>query len=281
MVPEERPLQARDIEGCLRLVAEAGWNQTENDWLTILEIGEARGLFRQGQLIASAAIVRHGPIGWICMVLVQTTEQRQGLATHLLRWAVQRLDEIGLTPGLDATPAGREVYLKLGFEDIYGVTRLQCGTPRPTERRLSGPAPRSIGPADLEAISQFDRRAFGADRGALLASLIQRRPDLALATFEGDECTGFALAREGRKATQIGPVVARDEATALDLLQTVLNKFDGPVFLDLLDRHVEARRWLEDHGFTAQRPFTRMLRGQGKPFDDSRLVFALTGPEFA
>ena len=155
MVPEERPLQARDIEGCLRLVAEAGWNQTENDWLTILEIGEARGLFRQGQLIATAAIVRHGPIGWICMVLVQTTEQRQGLATHLLKWAVQRLDEIGLTPGLDATPAGREVYLKLGFEDIYGVTRLQCDKPRTTERRLSGSPPRSIGRADLEAISQF------------------------------------------------------------------------------------------------------------------------------
>lgn len=281
MVPEERPLQARDIEGCLRLVAEAGWNQTENDWLTILEIGEARGLFRQDQLIATAAIVRHGPIGWICMVLVKTTEQRQGLATHLLNWAVQRLDEIGLTPGLDATPAGRKVYLKLGFKDIYGVTRLQCEKPRPTKRACSGPEPRSIGQAQLESISQFDRRAFGADRGALLDSLIKRRPDLALAKFEGDECTGFALAREGRKATQIGPVVARNEATALDLLQTVVKKVDGPVFTDLLDRHVEVRRWLEDHGFTAQRPFTRMLRGQRQPFDDSRLVFALTGPEFA
>lgn len=281
MVPEERPLHAQDIEGCLRLVAEAGWNQTENDWLTILEIGEARGLFRQDQLIATAAIVRHGPIGWICMVLVKTTEQRQGLATHLLNWAVQRLEELGLTPGLDATPAGREVYLKLGFEDIYGVTRLQCQKPRPTERQLSGPAPRSIGSARLEAIAQINRRAFGADRGALLASLMQRRPDLALATFEGDECTGFALAREGRKATQIGPVVARNEATALDLLQIVLNKVDGPVFMDLLDRHVVARRWLEEHGFSEQRPFTRMLRGQGRPFDDSRLIFALTGPEFA
>jgi GNAT superfamily N-acetyltransferase len=281
MVPEERPLDAQDIEGCLRLVAEAGWNQTENDWLTIFEIGEARGLFRQDQLIATAAIVRHGPIGWICMVLVKTTEQRQGLATHLLNWAVQRLEEIGLTAGLDATPAGREVYLKLSFEDVYGVTRLQCEKPQAIQLKFSGPAPRSIGQAHLAAISQFDRRAFGAERGALLASLIERRPDLALATFEGAECTGFTLAREGRKATQIGPVVARDNATALDLLQKVLTKVDGPVFLDLLDRHVEARRWLEDHGFSEQRPFTRMLRGRREPFDDSGLVFALTGPEFA
>ena len=47
---------------------------------------------------------------------------------------------------------------------------------------------------------------------------------------------GFALARPGRLATQIGPVIAADEDAAAMLLSTALDAVGGPVFLDLADR---------------------------------------------
>jgi GNAT superfamily N-acetyltransferase len=277
----ERPLAEADIDACLRLVAEAGWNQTANDWKTIFEIGETCGLFQDGTLIATAAIVLHGPVGWVCMVLVTPGAQRRGHATHLLNWAGSRLDELGLTPGLDATPAGRQVYLNLGYTDIYPITRMQCDAPLPRAAAVSGQQVRPVTADDLDAMLALDRSAFGIDRGALLSSLIRRRPDLACGSFDGDTCLGFALAREGRRATQIGPLVARDETLAMELLHHVLDRSDGPVFIDVPDLHIALRGALETRAFTAQRPFTRMLRGMAEAFDDSRLVFALTGPEFA
>ncbi len=281
MAASERALGESDIEQCMQLVAGAGWNQTANDWKTVFQIGEARGLFDGDALIASAAIVRHGPVGWICMVLVAPSEQRRGHATRLLNWAGERLKELGLIAGLDATPAGRNVYLPLGYHDIYPITRLQASPPLRPAGALPVLAVRSIGIDDVGSILALDRRAFGADRGELLASLIRRRPDIATAAFDGDACAGFALAREGLRATQLGPVVARDEDIAIALLDGALRKVEGAVFIDAPDRHLKLRAWLEAHGFTAQRPFMRMLRGSDRPFDDSSLIFALTGPEFA
>lgn len=277
----ERPLAEADIDACLRLVAEAGWNQTANDWKTILEIGETCGLFEDGTLIATAAIVLHGPVGWVCMVLVTPSAQRRGHATRLLNWAGNRLDELGLTPGLDATPAGRQVYLHLGYNDIYPITRMQCDAPLVRATASSNPVIRPVTTDDLSALLALDRDAFGIDRSALLASLIRRQPDLAAGVFQNDACQGFVLAREGRRATQIGPLVAREETLAVELLHHVLNTSEGPVFIDVPDLHVALRGELKGRGFTAQRPFTRMLRGKTEAFDDSRLVFALTGPEFA
>lgn len=284
----ERPLAQTDIDACLRLVAEAGWNQTANDWELVFKIGETCGLFEDGTLIATAAIVLHQPVvGWVCMVLVTPDAQRRGYATRLLNWAGRRLDELGLTPGLDATPAGRQVYLNLGYSDIYPITRLQCDAPlaRPAaiSQNFSNPdlAIRAVTQNDLAAMLVLDRDAFGIDRGTLLASLIARRPDLASGIFDGDTCLGFVLAREGRHATQIGPLVARDAGLASSLLHHVLDKSEGPVFIDVPDRHVELHAALAARAFTAQRPFTRMLCGKTQAFDDARCVFALTGPEFA
>lgn len=277
----ERPLAEADINDCLRLVAEAGWNQTANDWQTIFEIGETCGLFDDGTLIATAAIVLHGPVGWVCMVLVTPSAQRRGHATRLLNWAGKRLDELGLTPGLDATPAGRQVYVQLGYNDIYPITRMQCDAPLPHAAENTDVSIRPLTADDLDAMLALDKDAFGLDRAALLTSLIRRRPDLACGVFDGDTCLGFALAREGRRATQVGPVVARDERLAIALVNHVLDTSDGSVFIDVPDLHTDLRAILEARGFTAQRPFTRMLRGKTEAFDDNRLVFALTGPEFA
>jgi hypothetical protein len=40
------------------------------------------------------------------------------------------------------------------------------------------------------------------------------------------------------------------------------------------------RSFLDAHGFTAVRPFTRMLYGSSPRFDDAARTFAVVGPEF-
>ena len=59
-------------------------------------------------------------------------------------------------PGLDATPAGRQVYLRLGFLDIYRLTRYFAASPAglmtPPE---SGVRVRPVMTGDLPAVSSY------------------------------------------------------------------------------------------------------------------------------
>ena len=45
-------------------------------------------------------------------------------------------------------------------------------------------------------------------------------------------------------------------------------------------RSPQVRGFLEASGFSAQRPFTRMLLGRRESFDDGSRTYAVIGPEF-
>jgi GNAT superfamily N-acetyltransferase len=279
--PVARALGPDDLDACLALSAEASWNQTDADWRMLFETGETQGIFLGGKLVASAGIAIHGGrIGWICMVLVTPSEQRKGLATQLLGWAIERCAARGLIAGLDATPAGRQVYEKLGFLDVYGVKRLQRGDGSKAVAVPTNPAVREAVAGDLGAIAEFDTPRFGADRSPLLERWYRRMPGLAHLALD-ESLVGYCLAREGRNATHVGPLVADDDATAIALFEAVLARIDGPCFIDVPDRQERLQSWLEDRGFAVQRPFTRMLIGRSEPLDRPDAIYALAGPEFS
>src|SRR5260370_16942239 len=74
------------------------------------------------------------------MVLVAPDYRRRGLATRLMQQAMCELAAAKLVPILDATPDGREVYRRLGFEDSWGFQRLI----RRERQGASPPAPAAI-----------------------------------------------------------------------------------------------------------------------------------------
>lgn len=278
---DARALAFADLAGCMALSSEAGWNQTEDDWKLILEHGRGHGLFDGSRLIASAAIMPYGErFGWICMVLVAIDERRKGHATRLMRCTLSTLQAMRLVPGLDATADGREVYARLGFSDVYRITRLRADWRASGLADKVGARVRPIGDAEFAAVAAYDAAAFGAGRERLLAALRSRRPDLALAAGLVD-IEGFLLARDGRLATQLGPLVADDDGTARALLSRALQRVTGPLIIDLADRHAVTRAWLESLGFTAERSFTRMLLGRTRPFDVPDRIVAVAGPELA
>ena len=95
-----------------------------------------------------------------------------------------------------------------------------------------------------------------------------------------EDNTGFVLARPGRIATQIGPIVAANEDAAAVLLDAVLGCISGPVFLDLIDGRDILTRCLRQRGFTIQRPFLRMSSNRRATFGDTAHLFVVAGPEF-
>jgi GNAT superfamily N-acetyltransferase len=269
-------LEPRHIDGACALVAEAGWNQTRDDWRMMLSAGDAIGLEDEaGRLVASALVLPFGSaFGWISMVLVTADWRRKGLATFLLNACIERHEAAGRIAVLDATPEGEVVYARLGFKGVLTSRRWQRGADE--RRSVSDERVRSVGPADADRIAAYDRGIFGGDRAVVLKNLITRGGAAAWIARDG---AGFLLSREGRLARQLGPLCAEDADTACVLLQAALSDLDEPVFIDVPDRHAAVVALLEESGFVVQRPFRRMLRGESDGFGDPSRMFALAGPE--
>lgn len=261
-----------DVPDALALSDAAGWNQTADDWRLFISQGRVYGLRDgdTGPLVATAAALPYeGGIGWVSMVLVNPTWRHKGLATALMARCVAHLRALGATPVLDATPAGQQAYLRVGFEDGFALARWEGSVTAASER--------SAPPADAATVSALDAQASGCGRGFLLADFLQRagtRVCMAPAR------TGFVIAREGRRATQIGPLVADDESAALSLLQAALAGLSGRVFLDVPERWAALRAWLEQAGFARQRSFVRMSLGAAPIASVNDRLFVLAGPEF-
>jgi len=275
-----RVLGPTDLGAAEALATEAGWNQVEADWRIFLELGHLMGVDVPGhEVVATAATLPLGPeLGWIGMMLVATPFRRQGLGRQLLGQCILDLAAQGLTPGLDATAAGRELYRRYDFQDTWAITRWR------RERAAAAPPDpavevRTATAADLDAIAALDRRAFGCERRSVLARLLERAPRIAaLALHDGEPC-GFLLARDGREALQLGPLVATDPAVPPALVAHAIARIGDAAYLDSLDRHQDLRGWLATHGFAPQRRFTRMLYRRDEPFGDARLAVAIAGPE--
>ncbi|MEQ1805744.1 MAG: GNAT family N-acetyltransferase [Burkholderiaceae bacterium] len=279
-------LTTADLAGALRLSEAAQWNQNEADWRGMLALGQGWAIHAPeasgaAQLAASTVVLPYGAFAWISMVLVLPEFRRRGYATQLLRHALAHLAAQSLTAVLDATPVGRAVYAKEGLCDTWGFARYRREPRAAAPASAASPAvTRPVRDSDWPAIAALDAPAFGADRQALLRSLAARLPGAArVLEAKNGRLRGFVFGREGREASQIGPLLADDMASAQNLLHDVLGTMTGPVFIDLLDRCTALMPWLEQQGFSVQRPFTRMVRGAlSAPGDPSKIVL-VAGPE--
>jgi GNAT superfamily N-acetyltransferase len=275
-----RSLTAADLPRAAALSALIGWNQNQADWAEFVTAGQARGRDDGGaeSLAASAATLGYGPdLAWISMVLVRPDLRRQGHATALMRWAVESLRDAGVASlALDATPAGRPVYARLGFRDVWGFTRWLLPAALPVE---TGVRVRPLRAADWPAVLALDLAGFGAPRGPLLRRFAQRLPAAAWVAEAAGQVSGAILGRDGLRQPGLGPLWAPDAATGRALLADARNALPGAAVLDLCDHAAGLGDWLGKQGASAQRPFTRMVLGADLPGEASGYL-AAAGPEF-
>ena len=267
-------LSLDDVPAALRLSSEAGWNQTAEDWAIFIRHGTVFGLQDpHGALVATAAVLPYAKFGFVAMVLVTPAWRKRGLATGLVEAAIGSLRGRGLVPVLDATPAGASVYGRLGFKRIFDLCRWERITTSGTDRR-PGFEPTAI--PSLGVFARLDAEAFGAQRSFLLEDFLRRPHTRAFALGE----RGFLLARQGYRATQLGPLVAATQSEAVRLLDIALAELDGTLFLDVVDEWTDIAAWLESRGFSRQRPFQRMAFGRTQAFGDPGRLMVAAGPEF-
>ncbi len=168
-----RILRADDVPAAFQLSAQAGWNQTEEDWRMLLELSPegCLGVEVDGNLVATTTLLCFGQrLAWIGMVLTKSDYQRRGLAKKLLRHCLEQADRMGVeTTKLDATDQGRSLYEKFGFRPEQEIQRWS--------RPGGGEAPAAAGGIPVgEPWRSLDSLAFGADRSIMLDRLAQRHP---------------------------------------------------------------------------------------------------------
>jgi len=278
------PLQIRllfesDIPSAMRLKEAAGWNQTEADWQRLLSL-EPEGCFavvEHGRLVGTTTTTTYDDdFAWIGMVLVEPESRRQGIASQLMKTALGYLNGKVKYVKLDATPDGKLVYEKFGFRVESLI------------ERWSGLASTKLEPSSVEesnrelhcSLYELDLLAFGADRSALIRTLIEKSPSPPIINCGADgSVSGYALVRPGAKGDYIGPVVSTDSSQIESLLDRALHRLNGArAIIDWNKECTVSTAVLSDRGFVKERELLRMTTSlAGKK--TSPFVFAIAGPE--
>jgi GNAT superfamily N-acetyltransferase len=303
--PVIRPLTVDDLDAALKLSTAAGWNQQAGDWRILLQLA-ATGAFAavsDTRVVGTAIGIDYGGFAWIAMMLVDPAFRGRGVGGRLLEAAV------GAVPPnhpirLDATPLGRPLYERYGFEVEATLSRhVSRGSNREVppvgDDSRNSPEVRPLAASDLKMVTESDRETFGGTRAAVLEWAFHRAPQYAYAVRSGDSLIHYCLGRHGRVFDQMGPIVAGDEATAGALVNAALDAAgDRPVAVDAFDSQIAFSETLRRHGFLIERPLIRMRRAAESAAPDHGVralpaaagacqgsrrrgtEFAILGPEF-
>ena len=278
-----RNMQVSDIPAGLSLCRSAKWNQLARDWevfITLAPDGNSVCVNERGDVLGTVATITYEDhFSWIGMVLVDPDHRRKGIGLSLMEHALDFLKSERCVK-LDATPAGKQVYVKLGFKDEYGLSRMFTDA-IDLKRAVLSPKVIPITADDLAAIASFDKQVFGADRMYLLRWLLDGAPELAFKAFVNGQIAGYCFGRPGYRFTHVGPLVARDVGVAKDLLSAVLVRHrESSVIVDVPHHNPAWAEWLLSLGFSVLRPFIRMYKGDNAWPGLPQNQYAILGPEF-
>jgi GNAT superfamily N-acetyltransferase len=273
-----RRMAPADVDAAERLRAQAGWNQTRDDWRRLLDWAPDGCFVAEvaGRVAGTVTTTRYGDVAWVGMMLVDAELRLQGLGRRLLGHALALLRGEVAVVALDATPMGRRMYDRMGFVAAYGLERREgvaARVPFP-------PKCRPLATEDVGRLAALDRTAVGLDRRRQLRDLIAARPSGCFLAERDGEVAGYVCTRPGAARWHIGPLVAADPTTSERLLRAALSTLAGrPVVLDTPDINPHAAAQADDHRLRPVRAFIRMSRGGSLPTADGRLPYAIAGPE--
>jgi predicted N-acetyltransferase YhbS len=275
-------MEESDIPAGIRLCRAAGWNQLEQDWKMFLDMqgGDAFvAADEHGNIVGTVASMRYqNKFAWIGMMLVDPERRRQGIAMLLMQHILEELKDLRSVK-LDATPAGREVYLRLGFKDEYILTRWLCDQSLILGENHDNV--RAMTEDDLQAVLDLDRKVFGAERSELIKHFWREQPGFARVLIKENKVVGYTFGRKGFSYYSIGPVVATGTSDAQKLIATVMSQaHDMLMIIDVPQQHEALAQWLSEVGFKKQRDLIRMYRGSNEWPGMLENQFSILGPAF-
>lgn len=252
-----------DLAAAQGLSRAVGWPHRLEDWQFALSVGEGLAAYAGERLVGTALGWTYGArLSRLGMVIVDPAIQRAGIGRTLMNGMLDRLT----TPTviLNATLAGEPLYHQLGFRAVDSIIQHQGASfSAPLVPLNAGERIRPMGRNDAGRLIALDAAAGGAGRPHVFAALIDQAEAVVLDA--GGETVGFAFYRRFGRGHVIGPVVARDAASAQALIAHWIGSNAGMFMRIDVPGGSGLSDWLEGLGLASVSPVVTMRRGEPLP----------------
>ncbi|KIL74498.1 GNAT family N-acetyltransferase [Bacillus badius] len=228
-------LHERDIPGLIALSKSVGWDYHTEELKTILSSGVVMGHKNEkGEVVSSAAIIPYDTASAsLGMVIVNDQYRGQGLGKKAVQSCI---DQVSADTAimLIATPEGQPLYEKLGFKEVGHVHKMigrysRCFNPSFRDSYQLD----SLTGNEIDRIAAIDQSAFGEARKRFLVNRIEQSHEAAVLKDSAGQIVGYGLSVLGPVYLTLGPIVAPDDRSALDLVDQLARSHKGELRMDI------------------------------------------------
>lgn len=225
-----RKMERPDLETVLGLINKEGWDYHISELERILKIDPENSIVAcSGDLIVGGTTV--AVAGDRCIlghVVVREGWRNKGIGKRMMEHLERKMDSSGIrTMEAYALEAAFPFYRRQGYRvieeiDTYEKILAKGGI----SGSHNGGKVRTLGRDDLGEICRLDKLVTRFDRPRILGQLMDDFPRMSKGLFEGEELTGFILARENPVMNDIGPwVMAKpDVGNGAMMLRSILGE---------------------------------------------------------
>jgi len=269
------PIDVNKRQKLHELTVSVFWPHRADDLDLFLSLGQGYlALDEIGRPLGSAMYFdMGGDFAMFGMMVTTPRLQALGAGQRLLRRIMRDCE--GRDLRLSATRSGYRLYEMAGFTPVTTIWQQQ-GVVRSFHlpESLPGLVLREIEADDLAPIKALDAHAYGADRDRILNSLVQVSSGLVVE--RAGEVLGYALMRKFGKGVVIGPVVAEDDAMAMQLVAPLIQRCEG-IFtrLDTPQQSEYFKAFLAAAGMGVHDTVTEMRIGPSRRSETGALTYGL------
>ena len=268
-----RKFRSRDTEAAHRLSLSVRWPHRLEDWLILQRRGSGYVAEERGTVVGTILVWKHDRrYAWLGMLIVDPARQGRGIGRKLISHALENME--GRAVLLNATPAGRPLFERLGFKVIHNQDRHQ-GVARnvPIVPLARGERLRPLDPDDAARLASLGSRAAGMSRALVIERLLESAEGIVLA--RRGEPIGFAFCRRFGRGDLIGPVVAPDVQRAKVIISYWAAMYRGKFLRIDVNRATGLGDWLDGLGLKKIESLVTLLNGTPPATDPGVRTFAL------
>lgn len=273
-------LRREDLAFCAEQAKREGWNPGLHD-LDVFYETDPHGWFKavdeEGRIIGCiSAVAYDAQFGFVGYFVVVPEHRGGRVGVELGLRALEYLGERAV--GQDGVFAKVANYETWGFELAYRNLRHEWIDGKMPDD--NGIAAKPYESSMLPAVVKFDEGVFPCRREAFLKRWLAMPESVARVVFDGGELAGWGMRRRCVSGHKIGPLLARDVATAQAILRELLKGVEPktPVYLDVPEINEHAISLAESLGMKPCFGTARMYRN-GTPDLDLPRIYGVTSFE--
>lgn len=254
-------MRLADLKMVLSWAADEGWNPGLDD-ASAFHAADPNGFFLasvEGAPVAAVSVVNHDSENAFLGLYICRPEWRgQGIGFDTWKHGIIHAGRRSV--GLDGVPDQEDNYRVSGFVRTGRSMRYEGRWPAQVSSVI-----RPVTEEDAVKLVDLDARANGFARPRFLRAWLSSdggtRQSRVL--IKDGEIGGFATWRACRNGTKIGPIVAPDTQTVIELIADIAAmRASGPLVIDIPEENSHLRVELEAAGFTVPFVTARMYRGR-------------------